>query len=411
MLTDTNIRKTKPAAKPLKLSDGGGMYLLIKPDGGRYWRMNYRFDGKQKTLALGVYPTVTLADARQRREDARRMLANGSDPGEARKAAKVARAVAAAIAADTFETVAWEWLKKREANGETSAATIGKDRWRLESYLFPAIGSRPITEITAKELREALRAIEDSGKSETASRVKITAGQVFRWAILEGKAENDPTTPLRRQFTTPTPTHRAALTDPAKIGELLRAIDGFTGRATTLAALKLAPLVFVRPGELRKAEWSEFDLEGAMWRIPAARMKMKQPHLVPLCRQAIEVLRELQSFTGDGALVFPAIGKAGRPMSENTVNQALRRLGYANDEMTGHGFRSMAATRLNEMGWNADAIERQLAHAEPNKVRAAYTSAAQYLPERTRMMQAWADYLDGLKCSGSIVPFRKASNA
>ncbi|KRE92456.1 integrase [Frateuria sp. Soil773] len=407
MLTDTNIRRTKPAAKPLKLSDGGGMYLLIKPDGGRYWRMNYRFEGKQKTLALGVYPTVTLADARQRREDARRLLANGNDPGEVRKAAKVARAVAAAIAADTFEAVAREWLKKREANGETSVATIGKDRWRLEGYLFPAIGSRPITEVTAKELREVLRSIEDSDKRETASRVKITAGQVFRWAILEGKTETDPTAPLRRQFTTPTPKHRAALTDPAKIGELLRAIDGFTGRAVTRAALKLAPLAFVRPGELRKAEWAEFDLDAAMWRIPAARMKMKQPHLVPLSEQAVEVLRELQALTGSGSLVFPALGKAGRPMSENTVNQALRRLGYGTDEMTGHGFRSMAATRLNEMGWNADAIERQLAHAEPNKVRAAYTSAAQYLDERARMMQTWADYLDGLKTGAKVVPFRR----
>lgn len=408
MLTDAAIRKAKPTDKPQKLTDGSGMYLLVKPDGGRYWRMDYRHEGKRKTLALGVYPTVTLADARQRREDARRLLANGTDPGEAKKAAKVARAVAAAIAADTFEAVGREWLKKREAGGETSAATIGKDRWRLEGYLFPAIGSRPIAEITAKELREALRPIEDSDKRETASRVKITAGQVFRWAILEGKTETDPTAPLRRQFTTPTPKHRAALTDPADIGKLLRAIDRFTGRAVTLAALKLAPLVFVRPGELRAAEWAEFDLDGAIWRIPAERMKMKLPHLVPLSKQAVEVLRELQQLTGGGALVFPALGKAGRPMSENTVNQALRRLGYGNDEMTGHGFRSMAATRLNEMGWNADAIERQLAHAEPNKVRAAYTHAAQYLEERTRMMQAWADYLDGLKTGAKVVPFRKA---
>jgi integrase len=406
MLTDTAIRKAKPTDKPQKLADGGGMYLLVKPDGARYWRMDYRHDGKRKTLALGVYPTVSLADARQRREDARRLLANGTDPNAVKKSAKLARAVAAAVAADTFEAVAREWLHKREASGETSEATIGKDRWRLETYLFPAIGSRPITEIAAKELREALRAIEDSGKAETASRTKITAGQVFRWAILEGKTETDPTAPLRRQFTTPTPTHRAALTDPAKIGQLLRAIDGFTGRATTRAALKLAPLVFVRPGELRGAEWAEFDLDGAIWRIPAERMKMKLPHLVPLSRQAVEVLRELQALTGGDRLVFPAIGKAGRPMSENTVNQALRRLGYGNDEMTGHGFRSMAATRLNEMGWNPDAIERQLAHAEPNKVRAAYTHAAQYLDERTRMMQAWADYLDGLQNGAKVVPFR-----
>ena len=407
MLTDTAIRKTKPATRPLKLTDGGGMYLLLKPDGARYWRMNYRHGGKQKTLALGVYPTVTLADARQRREDARRLLANGTDPGEVRAAAKVAQAVRAALTVDTFEAVALAWLKKREASGDTAATTIAKDRWRLETYLFPAIGSRPIAEVTPRELRDVLRPIEDSGKAETASRTKITAGQVFRWAVLEGKAEIDPTAPLRGLFTTPTPTHRAAITDPVKIGGLLRAIDGYTGRLTTLTALKLAPLVFVRPGELRNAEWSEFDLEAAIWRIPAARMKMKAAHLVPLSAQAVEVLRDLHPLTGDGALVFPAIGKAGRPMSENTVNQALRRMGYDKADMTGHGFRSMAATRLNEMGWNADAIERQLAHAESNKVRAAYTHAAQYLDERTRMMQAWADYLDGLRNGAQVVAFKR----
>ena len=407
MLSDTAIRKAKPAGAPLKMSDGGGMYLLLKPDGGRYWRLDYRHGGKRKTLALGVYPTVTLADARQRREDARRLLANGTDPGAMRAAAKVAQAVAAALTVDTFEAVALAWLKKREASGDTAAATITKDRWRLETYLFPTIGTRPIAEVTPRELREMLRPIEESGKAETASRVKITAGQVFRWAVLEDKAEIDPTAPLRGLFTTPTPTHRAALTDPAKIGELLRAIDRFTGRLVTLTALKLAPLTFVRPGELRKAEWSEFDLDGGIWRIPAARMKMKAAHLVPLSTQAVEVLRDIRPLTGGGVLVFPAIGTSGKPMSENTVNQALRRLGFARDEMTGHGFRSMAATRLNEMGWNADAIERQLAHAESNKVRAAYTHAAQYLEERTRMMQAWADYLDGLRSGAKVVAFKR----
>jgi len=407
MLTDTNIRKIKPGTTTIKRSDGGGMFIEVKPNGSRYWRMNYRFEGKQKTMAFGVYPAVTLADARQRRADAKRLLANGIDPNAAKKAAKVARAVAAAAAQDTFENVARAWVKYREDSGETSAATIGKDLWRLEGYLFPAIGSRPIAEITAKELRDVLRGIEEKGKAETASRTKITAGQVFRWAILEGKTETDPTAPLRRQFTTPTPTHRAAITDPAKIGELMRAIHGYTGRAVTLAALKLAPLVFVRPGELRAAEWAEVDLEGALWRIPAERMKMKQPHLVPLSTQAVEILRELQGLTGDGRYVFPALGKPGTPMSEAAVLQALKRLGYSGSEMTGHGFRSMAATRLNEMGWNADAVERQLAHAEPNKVRAAYTSAAQYLEERTRMMQAWADYLDGLRTGAKVIPINR----
>lgn len=408
MLTDTAIRKAKPEAKPVKLSDGGGMYLLVKPDGGRYWRMDYRHEDKRKTLAFGVYPTVTLADARQRREDAKRLLAHGRDPGAEKKAAKAEKVAAAAVAADTFEKVACEWMAWREKRGETATTTAGKDQWRLESYLFPHIGARPITEITPLELRDVLKKVEDTGKRETASRTKITAGQVFRWAVLEGKTHSDITASLRGLFTTPKPTHRAALTDPARIGELLRSFDTFTGQYTTQAALKLAPLVFVRPGELRKAEWAEFDLDGAIWRIPADRMKMKAPHIVPLSTQAVCILRELHNLTGNGVLVFPAIGKAGRPMSENTVNQALRRLGYGSDEMTGHGFRSMAASRLNEMGWNADAIERQLAHAETNKVRAAYTHAAQYLEERTRMMQAWSDYLDGLRIGDTtVVPFRR----
>lgn len=407
MLTDTAIRKAKPSDKPIKLSDGGGMYLLMKSDGGRYWRMDYRYEGKRKTLALGVYPSLSLADARQRRDSARRLLAQGRDPGAEKKAAKLEKAAAAAIAVETFEKVAREWMTWREKRGETSAATATKDQWRLESYLFPHIGARPITEITPLELKGVLKLVEDTGKRETASRTKITAGQVFRWAVLEGKTHSDVTSSLRGLFTTPKPTHRAALTDPKRIGELLRSFDTFTGHYITQSALKLAPLVFVRPGELRKAEWAEVDLDEAIWRIPGERMKMKAPHIVPLSTQAVAVLRELHALTGNGVLVFPAIGKAGRPMSENTVNQALRRLGYASDEMTGHGFRSMAASRLNEMGWNSDAIERQLAHAESNKVRAAYTHAAQYLDERRRMMQAWADYLESLKNGGQVVPFKR----
>ncbi|PMQ03716.1 Prophage CP4-57 integrase [Dyella sp. AD56] len=409
MLTDTTIRKTKPKATPLKLSDGGGMHLLLKPDGSRYWRLSYRFAGKQKTLALGVYPTVTLADARQRREDARRLLANGVDPGAERKARKAQLTVTIAIEADTFEKVARDWMAWRDKRGETAETTANKDRWRLESYLFPHIGLRPISEITAIELRDVLRLVEETGKRETASRTKITAGQVFRWAVLEGRTHTDLTASLRGLFTTPKPTHRAAITDPLKIGELLRSFEEFSGQFTTQCALKLAPLVFVRPGELRKAEWSEFDLENAIWRIPGERMKMKAPHVVPLSTQAIDVLRELVPLTGNGRFVFPGVRTTSRPMSENTINVALRRLGYGKEEMTGHGFRSMAASRLNEMGWNADAIERQLAHAESNKVRAAYTHAAQYLEERTRMMQAWADYLQSLKSGAQIVPFKRTA--
>lgn len=407
MLTDTLIRKTKPTDKPLKLFDGGGLFLLVQPNGARYWRLKYRVDGKEKLLALGVYPTVTLADARQRREDARKLLANGSDPSAMKQAAKAKRLEAAIVVADTFEAVAREWMARQEV----AEVTASKSRWILESFLFPEIGSLPIAEVTPRVLLDALRKIEGRGLLETARRAKIKAGQVFRSALREGKAEADPTASLRGALKAPRGEHRATITDPAKIGELLRAIECFSGQYVTLCALKLAPLVFVRPGELRKAEWAEFDLDGAIWRIPGERMKMKAPHIVPLSSQAVDLLRDLHRLTGTERYVFPGVRTASRPMSENTVNAALRRLGYAKDEMTGHGFRSMAASRLNEMGWNADAIERQLAHKEPNKVRAAYTHAAHYLEERTRMMQAWADYLDGLRNGAVVIPLHRKQQA
>jgi integrase len=401
-LSDVAIRKAKPAAKPVKLADGSGLYLLLNPTGSKLWRWKYRVAGKEKLLALGAYPDVSLVDARNACTDARRLLAKGIDPSAVRKEAKQARAEAAAVAADTFEAVAREWMERQDV----AEVTASKTRWLLEGFLFPEIGPRPIAEITPRELLVALRKIEESGKLETARRAKIKAGQVFRYAVLEGKAEADPTATLRGALKAPRNRHHAAITDPTKMGELLRAIEGFSGQPATHAALRLAPLVFVRPGELRQAEWAEFDLDGALWRIPAERMKMKAAHLVPLSAQAVEILRELQPLTGAGRYVFPSLRGGARPMSENTVNAALRRLGYSGDEMTGHGFRSMAATRLNEMGWNPDAIERQLAHAESNKVREAYTHAAQYLEERTRMMQTWADYLDGLRKGGQVVPFK-----
>jgi integrase len=403
-LTDTAARKAAPRDKPYKLADGGGMYLEVMPTGSKYWRLKYRVAGREKRLALGIYPTVSLAQARQRREDARRQLAEGVDPGAARQEAKRAQRKAAVVAGDTFEVVAREWLARQDI----AEITVGKNRWIFETFLYPEIGHRPINEITSRELLDALRKIEASGRVETANRAKIKAGQVFRYAIVEGKAETDPTASLRGALKLPKPKHHAAITDPAKVGELLRAIDGYTGQLTTLAALRLAPLVFVRPGELRHAEWIEFDLDGAMWRIPGERMKMKAAHLVPLSTQAVDILRELQALTGSGRYVFPSLRSSSRPMSENTVNAALRRLGYGKDEMTGHGFRSIAATRLNEMGWNPDAIERQLAHAESNKVREAYTHAAQYLEERRRMMQAWADYLGGLRAGAKVVTLRHA---
>lgn len=351
----------------------------------------------------GVYPDVSLSDARAACAAARRQLAQGADPSAERKAAKLARANALAQASDTFEAVAREWMARQDV----SESTANKTRWILEAFLFPEIGSRPIAEITARELLAVLRKVEESGKLETARRAKVKAGQVFRYALLEGKVEGDPTGSLRGALKTPKAKHHAAITEPLKMGELLRAIDGFSGQPVTLAALKLSPLVFVRPGELRQAEWAEIDLDDAIWRIPGEKMKMKAAHLVPLSPQAVTVLRDLQPLTGSGRYVFPGLRTASRPMSENTVTAALRRLGYSGDEMTAHGFRSMAATRLNEMGWNADAIERQLAHAESNKVREAYTHAAQYLDERKRMMTAWADYLDGLRVGGRIVALKR----
>ncbi|MET3654408.1 tyrosine-type recombinase/integrase [Dyella japonica] len=398
-LTDTAIRKAAPRDKPYKLADGGGLYLEVMPTGSKYWRLKYRVDGKEKRLALGVYPDVTLAAARNGREDARRMLAQGRDPSADKKAAKLAKIEAMAVTIDTFEVVAREWMARQDV----AEVTANKTRWLLETFLFPDLGSRPIGGISARDLLDVLRKVEATGKLETAKRAKIKAGQVFRYAVLEGKVDADPTASLRGALKPPKNKHHAAITDPLRMGELLRAIDGFAGQFVTLAALRLAPLVFVRPGELRQAEWREIDLDQALWRIPAERMKMKAAHLVPLAPQAVAILRELHPLTGIGRYVFPGLRTGNRPMSENTVNAALRRLGYSGEEMTGHGFRSMAATRLNEMGWNPDAIERQLAHAETNKVREAYTHAAQYLDERVRMMKAWANYLDALRVSGGAV--------
>lgn len=395
--TLTNIA-VKNAAQG-KHFDGGGLYLHVLPS-GRYWRMKYRVHGREKLLAFGVYPRVSLASARQCREAARAELRNGIDPGRA----KQERQHAAQISADnTFKSVALEWLERQDV----ADVTADKNRWLLEQYLFPTLGERPIADITPRELLDTLRKIEKTGKLETASRAKNKAGQVFRYAIVEGKSELDPTAALRGALKSPDVRHNVAITDPAKIGELLRAMEGFAGQPVTAAALKFTPLVFVRPGELRKAVWEEFDLDGAMWRIPAERMKMKAAHLVPLSKQAVAILRQLHALTGRGEYVFPSVRTRDRPISENTVNAALRALGYTNDEMTAHGFRSMAATRLNEMGWRADAIERQLAHAESNKVRDAYTSAAQYLDERKKMMQAWADYLDALRVGAKVLPMKR----
>jgi integrase len=391
MLTDTRIRNAKPRTRPYKMSDAFGLYLLVQPHGSKLWRQAYRYDSKQKTLALGAYPFVTLAQARSGRDDARKLIAQGIDPSAQRKTEKRVKAVTET----TFQAVAEELVAKLERE-QRASATIIKKRWLL-GLAYPAFGDRPVAEITVHELLALLREVEGRGLYETAKRLRSTCGMVFRFAIATGRADRDPSVDLRGALTSHRVSHRAAIVDPAGIGALLRAIDGFDGHATVRAALRLAPLVFVRPGELRWAEWQEIDLAAAIWSIPKEKMKMRRPHRVPLAKQSLAILRELKDVTGAGRFLFPSVRTDDRPISDNTLNAALRRLGYGSEEMTSHGFRSMAATRLNEMGWNPDAIERQLAHQEPNAVRRAYTHAAEYWPERIKMMQAWADYLDDLR--------------
>jgi integrase len=393
-LTDTAVRKAKPSLKPVRLFDGGGLYLEVAPSGGKWWRLKYRIAEKEKRLSLGVYPDVSLKDARAKRDDARRLLANGIDPSEHRQASKTALVE---HAANSFEAIAREWYAKFSQNWVDSHSS--KIIRRLERDVFPWLGARPINAIAASELLTALRRIESRGALETSHRAMQNCGQVFRYAVASGRAERDPTADLRGALPPVKERHHASIKDPKAIGALLRAIDGYQGSLITKCALRLAPLVFVRPGELRKAEWTEFNLDAAEWRIPAERMK----HIVPLSTQAVAILRDLHALTGARRYVFPGARTNGRPMSENTVNAGLRRLGYAKDEMTGHGFRSIASTLLNEQGWHRDAIERQLAHAERNNVRAAY-NFAEHLPERRKMMQAWADYLDGLKAGADVIP-------
>jgi len=400
-LSDTAIRNAKPTDKSQKLADGGGLYLLVNPNGSRWWRLKYRAGGKEKLLSLGTYPDTGLKDARDKRDAARKLLAAGIDPGEQRKALKAA---GEERAANSFAVIAAEWLALQKPR--MAAATLEKAQWTFDELVNPWIGSRPIAAIDAAELLKLLRRIEERGAHETAHRTKQRCGQVFRYAISTGRAKHDPTADLRGALAPVVSTSRAAITDPAKVGDLLRAIDSYQGSLVTKCALRLAPLVFVRPGELRKAEWSEFDLDGAQWRIPAARMKMREEHIVPLAPQAVAILLELHPLTGHGQYVFPSYRGKARTMSENTVNAALRYMGFDKDTMTGHGFRALASTRLNEMSWAPDVIERQLAHTERNKVRAAY-NRAQYLDERTRMMGAWADYLDGLRAGGRVIAIKR----
>jgi len=399
---DSYFRHLKAGEKDYKRSDSGGLFMLVTKAGSKLWRYAYSFDAKQKLLAIGQYPLISLADARIKRDGAKKLLAEGIDPSVERKAE---RRQARMARSNTFEAVAKELMDKFEAEGD-APATLKKKQWLLD-FANKEFGKRPIAEIKAPEILDALRKIEKRGRHETATRMRSTVGVVFRYAIATGRAERDPTGDLRGALITPTVTHRATIVEPREVGALLRAIDGFEGHAVTKYALRLAPLFFVRPGELRKAEWAEFNLENAEWRIPAAKMKMRRPHRVPLAHQALNILRELQGITGGSKYLFPSVRSWHRPISDNTLNAALRRLGYDKTELTVHGLRSTASVLLNESGkWHADAIERQLAHQEANEVRAAYTHAAEFWQERVRMMRWWADELDRLRELGRVVKIR-----
>ncbi|MDF2691055.1 MAG: intA [Gammaproteobacteria bacterium] len=389
-LNDLLIRTAKPLEKAYKLSDQNGLFLLINPNGSKYWRLKYYFAGKEKLLALGVYPEVKLAEARDKRDQARKLLTENIDPVAAKRASKHAAIIASENA---FETIAREWYQTLLPSWTASHAK--KVMSRLEHDVFPWLGKQAIENITAPELLSVLRRIEQRGAIEPAHRILQNCSKIFRYAIATGRAQRDIAADLKGALKTYKNRHLPTIIDPKKIGKLLRAINDYQGYFITKCALKLAPLLFVRPGELRKAEWLEFNFETAEWRIPAEKMKMREMHIVPLAKQAIAILEELKPLTGNGKYLFPGIRYPNRPMSENTVNCALRRLGYTNDEITGHGFRSMASTLLNEQGWNRDAIERQLAHGERDKVRATY-NFAEYLPERRKMMQHWGDYLEKL---------------
>ncbi|MFZ1904792.1 MAG: integrase arm-type DNA-binding domain-containing protein [Steroidobacteraceae bacterium] len=393
-LSDLRVRNAKPRDRAYKLFDGRGLFLLVTPPGGRLWRFKYRMYGREKLISLGAYPDVPLSRAREKRDEARKLIADGIDPSAERQARKTALL-------DTFEGVAKEWLALQSKS--LAPETISILGARLHSALYPYLGTRPVSTITARELLAALRRIEARGRHETAHRVRALAGRVMRYAVATGRAQHDVAADLKDALAPVKSKNFASVTDPVRVGELMRAIEGYSGHPVTALALKLAPLVFVRPGELRQAEWSEFDLEGAEWRIPAARMKMRELHIVPLAHQSITLLEELQPFARGGRYVFPSLRSRDRPMSNNTINGALRRLGYSSEEQTGHGFRSMASTLLNEQGFPPDVIELQLAHSERNKVRAAYNKA-QRLPERRKMMQAWADYLDGLRAGKEVAP-------
>ena len=390
-LTDNKIKSLKPRDKQYKISDGKNLFLLVTPNGAKYWRYKYIFNGREKVLAIGVYPNISLSKAREERNLAKQQLANGNDPSFIKQTHYKNKKQAIQ---NSFEHIAREWHNKFLSKWtDKHALTIIS---RLEKNIFPWIGNKPISDITSMEVLKLLHKIELRGAKETAHRVLQICGQIFRYAVITAKIESDPSAALKGALAPVKKKHYASITNPVEISKLLLSIDNYKGYLVTKCALKLAPLVFVRPGELRKAEWAEFNFDIAEWRIPPEKMKMKTLHIVPLATQTIHILHELHSVTGSGKYLFPGLINNYRPMSDNTINYALRRMGYTSEEMTAHGFRSTACTILNEQGWNKDAIERQLAHSERNNIRAAY-NYAEYLPERKKMMQEWANYLDKLK--------------
>ena len=402
-LSEIKVRNAKPQESAYKLFDGGGLYLFITPSGGKLWHFKYRFDNKEKKLTFGSYPEISLLDARQRRDDARKLLSNGVDPGAVRKAQKQAKVEET----ETFEVIAKEWLERFKSKWQEEYAD--KIMHRLELNVFSWIGSRPIKDIKAPELLSVLRRMESRGALELAHRTRNICGQVFRYAVATGRADRNPAEDLKGALSPVKTIHRAAIIEPKEVGNLLRAIDSYQGTFVVQCALKFAPLVFVRPGELRHAEWSEINFENAEWNIPASKMKMKEAHLVPLSRQAIEILKKLHTLTGSGRYLFPSERTPQRPMSENAILVALRIMGYPKEEMSGHGFRAMARTILDEvLQVRPDFIEHQLAHAVRDPNGRAYNRTA-HLNERRKMMQTWADYLDGLKVGAKVLPFKKTT--
>ena len=389
-LTDAQIRGAKAdPSRTLKLSDGGGLQLWLPPTGSKLWNLAYRHEGKQKKLALGPYPTVGLREARDRREEAKRLLLGGIDPGQEKK---TARLVAATKSQETFASLSAELIDKKRREGKAEA-TIVKVEW-LISHALADLGPRPISDVNATEVLATLRKVEARGRLETARRMRSVIGEVFRYAVATGRAEFDPTSALKGALAVPVVRHRPAIIDPQRFGGLLRAIEGHDGAPEVRIALQLLALTFTRPGELRQAEWSEFNLNDRVWTVPGPRMKMRRPHRVPLAPQAIRLLTELREISGHRSLLFPGARDPKRSISENTLNAALRRLGYSKDEMTAHGFRAAASSILNESGsWNADAIEAQLAHVDGNSIRRAY-ARAEYWDERVRMMQWWAEFCE-----------------